>query len=60
MYLGIGRWVAGVGAGAFEELRWVDLEYPAGGDVWARELEGPAEPAGRVQVKLTWTPPSYE
>lgn len=60
--LGVGEaeWVAGAGAGSFEETRWVDLQHPAGGDVWSAELLlwQDTRVHGRLQVKVLWTPPA--
>eukprot|EP01051_Picozoa_sp_SAG22_P001745 SAG22_NODE_72_length_22344_cov_95.586559_12_plen_710_part_00 len=62
-------WVAGATAGPFEELRGVELQWPAGGDVWQADYARlPAvggrtawgdsvEPAGLLQVKVRWVPP---
>lgn len=61
--LGVGETTlaTGVGAEPFHETRWIDLDFPAGGDVWSHELVQweDTKPAGRIEIEIRWEPSDY-
>ena len=59
--VGVGEteWAAEAGLGPFEQTHWIELQWPAGGDVWQDELMlwEDTKSAGKIQIKVQWEPP---